>query len=395
MDSRKIVTKPRLLFLTSRLPYPPIAGIRLKNYHLIRELAKTFRLTIVSIGSEPLPSEASEYIGQFGELRYCEKTRADFARSAAAAPFRLPLPFQASLYYFGNVNRSIRNIAGDHDAVFCNLIRTTAYTEGLAMPRFCDLADSISNHYAHVIRKSPISPLTLYYRLDRGLIRSYEEKIIREFDQCFMFNQEEMDSYHAPSHLTWIPHGVSPALLKDQAEDSSFESSVVFLGKMDYGPNVAAAQWFARYVVPLLSKDVSFVIIGANPARSVQELASDRVKVLGFVSDPYPALRSALAVVAPMQFGGGVQNKLLEAMAVGGLCIATSAPARALKEADHGRELLVADTPDEFAEAIETISRNPRGFLDMRKSAREFIAQHHSWESAGTIYTGAILKGLH
>ena len=390
-----MVTKPRLLFLTSRLPYPPIAGIRLKNYHLIRELAKTFRLTIISIGSGPLSSEASEYIGQFGELRYCEKTRGDFVRSAAAAPFRLPLPLQASLYYFGDMNRSIRHIAGDHDAAFCNLIRTTAYAESLAMPRFCDLADSISNHYADVIRKSPISPLTLYYRFDRGLIRSYEEKIIREFDQCFMFNQEEMDSYHEPSHLTWIPHGVNPALLKDTAEDSSFESSVVFLGKMDYGPNIAAAQWFARHVVPLLSEDVSFVIIGANPARSVQELASDRVKVLGFVSDPYPALHSALAVVAPMQFGGGVQNKLLEAMAVGGLCISTSAPARALKEVAHGRELLIVDTPDEFAAAIDTIRRNPHGFLDIRKSAREFIAQHHSWESAGAIYTDAILKGLH
>jgi len=390
-----MLTKPRLLFLTSRLPYPPIAGIRLKNYHLIRELAKTFGLTIVSIGSEPLSSEAREYIEQYGKLQYWEKTQGDFALSAATSLVRLPLPIQAGLYYFPDISRSIRQLAVEHDAVFCNLIRTTAYAESLTAPKFCDLADSISNHYADLIKKSPTSPLMVYYRFDRGLIRNYEERVIRNFDQCFMFNQEEMDHYDQPSRLTWIPHGVNPALLGDVAEDPSYSSSVIFLGKMDYGPNVAAARWFAQQVVPLLPKEVSFLIIGANPARAVQELENDRVKVLGFVPDPYPALRSALAVVAPMQFGGGVQNKLLEAMAVAGLCISTSAPARALKEARAGKEFLVADTAEEFAGAIAAIRQDRGQFIEMRKAARRYIAEHHSWEKAGAVYTDAILKRLH
>ena len=394
MRKHATLKKPRLLFLSSRLPYPPIAGIRLKNYHLIRELFQSFDLTILSLGTEPLSSEGRDYIEQYGKLSYWRKTRKDFMVSAAAAPFHFPAPFQAGLYYFKDIGRTIRSLAPEHDAIFCNLIRTTMYAEELSLPKFCDMADSISDHYASLLNGQHMSVMYPYYLIDQPLIRRYEQHIIRTFDQCFMFNSEEIDRYDDRSKLTWVPHGVNPDLLSERQADRSFENGLVFFGKMDYAPNVAAARWFAERVMPILPRELSFIIIGANPSRAIRALENDRIKVLGFVPDPYPTLRGALAVVAPMQFGGGVQNKILEAMAVSGLCIATSAPVRALRGVQDGRELLVADTPEEYATIIQKVLLNPRDYLTVRQSARKFIEQNHSWSRAGEIYKQSILKGL-
>ena len=349
---------------------------------------------MVCLTTEELPAQGLAYLQQFGEVYVHHKSRSAFLRAATSAPFRFPNPLQVSLYYFKDVAEHVRKLASSHDAIFCNLIRTSVYAENLPIPKFCDLADSISGHYLRLLRQARMSTKYPYYLIDTPLISLYERHVIRTFNQCFLFNQGEMDQYHMPDKLTCIPHGVNPKLFKIETANDSYHNSVVFFGKMDTEPNVAAAIWFARNVMPLLPQHMRFVILGANPSPRVQALANEQVRVLGFVEDPYAVIRGALAVVAPMQFGGGIQNKLLEAMAVGGLCIATSIPARALNYAKHGKELLVADDPETYAQMLASISKNPGKYNAIRTAARTYIERNHSWNLAGKIYTREILKRL-
>ncbi|MHB1938879.1 MAG: glycosyltransferase [Acidobacteriaceae bacterium] len=349
---------------------------------------------MVCLTTDELPAQGLAYLQQFGEVYVHRKSRSAFLRAATSAPFRFPNPLQVSLYYFKDVAEHVRKLASSHDAIFCNLIRTSIYAENLTIPKFCDLADSISGHYLRLLRQARISTKYPYYLIDTPLISRYERHVIRTFNQCFLFNQGEMDQYHMPDKLTCIPHGVNPDLFKIEAADDSYHNSVVFFGKMDTEPNVAAAIWFARNVMPLLPKHMRFVILGANPSPRVQALANEQVRVLGFVEDPYAIIRGALAVVAPMQFGGGIQNKLLEAMSVGGLCIATSIPARALNYAKHGKELLVADDPEIYAQMLASISKSPGEYNAIRTAARTYIERNHSWNLAGNIYTREILTRL-
>lgn len=386
-------SKPRLLFLCSRSPYPPIGGDRLKNFHLIRELARSFDLTMVCLVTEEMTTEGLSYLKQYGEVHIHYKSRFDFFRAAIRAPFSIPIPLQASLYYFKDIAEHIRKLAASHDAVFCNLIRTAIYAEDISLPRFCDLSDSISGHYSALLKRH-LSPMYPYYLLDAPLIARYERHVIQTFDQCFLFNREEMNPYKMPDKLTWIPLGVNPELLKIETADPDYNDSVVFFGKMDYRPNVAAVSWFAKKVVPLMDKRLKFVIIGASPCRDVRALANERVRVTGFMADAYPALRGSLAVVAPMQFGGGIQNKILEAMSVGGLCIATSSPARTLQGAQHGKEILIADKPEEYVEILHDIHLNPEAYAHIRSAAQVYILENHSWKSAGDIYTNSIMDTL-
>lgn len=387
--------KPRLLFVCSRPPYPPIGGDRLKNYYLIPELAKSFHLTLICIGSEPLPSQGRTYLEQFGNLNFWHKDKMDFMRNLAAWPFRLPVPLQASLYYFPDVMQKIRNLAESHDAIFCNIIRTAPYADDLKIAKFCDVGDNNGSYYANLMRTRKLSPITAYCMLDQPFIERYERRVIETFDQSFLFNPDELEEYNAPSKLTLIPHGVSPKLLQSEPKpDQNFRNTLVFLGKMDTLPNIAAVEWFVSHVIPLLPQRIGFAVIGANPPERIKALASERVKILGFVDDPYPALRGALAVVAPMQLGRGIQNKVLEAMAVGGLCILTSAPAKALQAAMHEQELLIADQPEEYVQQILRIASAPDSFEVVRQAARRYIVENHSWERAGSIYASAVKAHL-
>jgi glycosyltransferase involved in cell wall biosynthesis len=387
--------KPRLLFVCSRPPYPPVGGDRLKNYYLIPELWKSFELTIVCTSSEALPSKGRAYLEQYGTLHLWHKSQIDFARNVIAWPFRLPIPLQASLYHFKDVGDQIRSLAPSHDAIFCNLIRTAPYAEGLKIRRFCDIADNMGSYYANLMRSRKLSPMSIYCMLDQPYIERYERVVVDSFDQSFLFNPDELNEYKAPSKLTLIPHGVNPRLIeRETAPDSEFNNTIVFLGKMNTVPNAAAVEWFATRVVPMLPEAIHFAVIGANPPGRIKALENHRVKVLGFVEDPYPALRGALAVVAPMQVGSGIQNKVLEAMAVGGLCILTPSPAKALEGAEDGREFLIADEPGQFAQLINKIASDPKSYNVLRNCARSYIVKKHSWKRAGSIYTKAMMDHL-
>jgi len=389
------MTKPKLLFICSRAPYPPIGGDRLKNYYLLPELKKTFEITLVCMSGQPLSTEGRQYLEQHGTLYFWHKSMIDYAGNVASWPARLPMPLQVSLYYFKDIAEQIKQLALNHDAIFCNLIRTAAYAHDLKIPKFCDMADNMSGYYQELLRSRKISPALIYSMLDQSYIQRYEERVVQSFDQSFLFNPDELSKYNASTKLTLIPHGVNPVLLEKATEPSvEYRNSVVFLGKMDTLPNATAVEWFANEVLPLISESIHFVIIGANPPPRIRALASNRVKVLGFVEDPYPALRGALAVVAPMQIGSGIQNKVLEAMAVGGLCILTPSPAKALESAQDGREFLIARDSAEFAETIQKIAYAPEEYDQIREVARRYIMENHSWRRAGTIYTKAILDHL-
>jgi glycosyltransferase involved in cell wall biosynthesis len=386
--------KPRLLFLCSRPPYPPIGGDRLKNYYLIPELAKTFDLTLICTGSEPLPPEGLAYLSQYSQVHFWQKTRSDFIKNSLLSPFRFPAPIQTSLYYFRDVAQQVCQLAKSHDAIFCNIIRTAPYAEDLNLPKFCDIGDNNGVYYQQLLQNSKLSLMSLYCLVDQPLIENYERHIISTFDQSFLFNEDELEEYNFPSKLTLIPHGVNPKLFVSRQPDHDFQNHLVFLGKMDTVPNIDAVEWFVANVMPLLPEHIRFSIIGANPVERVIALQSSRVHVLGFVDDPYPALKGALAVVAPMQLGRGIQNKVLEAMAIGALCIVSSAPSKAFKGVENRKHLLIADEPHEYADLVSEIASDRSAFEDVRSAGRQFIVENHSWERAGSIYTRAVQAGL-
>ncbi|HEY8711131.1 MAG TPA: glycosyltransferase, partial [Burkholderiaceae bacterium] len=158
---------------------------------------------------------------------------------------------------------------------------------------------------------------------------------------------------------------------------------IVFTGAMDYWPNIDAVTWFVREVMPPLLRlwpNARFHIVGRNPAAAVKALASDHVKVTGTVPDVRPYLQHAAVVVAPLRLARGIQNKVLEAMAMGRPVVASETCAQAI-DARAGSELFTATTPMDFVRQIERLLRDPDKARSVGRAGRRCVLQRYGWEA--------------
>jgi glycosyltransferase involved in cell wall biosynthesis len=158
---------------------------------------------------------------------------------------------------------------------------------------------------------------------------------------------------------------------------------IVFTGVMDYMPNIDACQWFTRRVFLRLLKDygdITFDIVGSNPTPEVRELERyPNVRVTGSVPDTRIQLREASVAVAPLRIARGIQNKVLEALAMG-LPVVGTTPATQGVEGEAGRDLLVADGEDAFYEALKSLFDDPDEARDLGRRGRAFVEQRYSWD---------------
>ncbi|MFN3307444.1 MAG: glycosyltransferase, partial [Candidatus Kapaibacteriota bacterium] len=156
---------------------------------------------------------------------------------------------------------------------------------------------------------------------------------------------------------------------------------ISFFGKMNYRPNVDAVLWFVKQVLPHLPKELNFQILGANPVKQLIDLAKEnpRVIVRGYVEDPYVLLKSSLCVVAPMQTGGGIQNKILESMALGTIVITTPYSAFPIAKTEDN-VLLIASDASEWIKIINQLYRNPEKFNFIKGNARNYIKNNFTLE---------------
>ena len=217
-------------------------------------------------------------------------------------------------------------------------------------------------------------------------MRRYERRI-HELAEALIVVSDQDAPFFPSDKVTVVENGVDTDVFSP-IEDVVRPKHIVFSGRMGYGPNAEAAQWFVRECLPTIRTHVpeaTLSIVGADPPRSVQRLAKQSgVTVTGFVDSIARAVNEASVVVVPLQSGSGIQNKILEAMACARPIVTTTIGRGAIQAAD-GRELLVADGRAAFADAvIALLEDRPRAeALGLR--ARAYVVENHSWERAGDL----------
>jgi sugar transferase (PEP-CTERM/EpsH1 system associated) len=374
----------RILFLTARFPWPLLRGDQLRAYHQLRLLAPRHRLTLVCFRDAPVPPTGLAAVQAF-----CERVvtvplgRAAMATGLARGALS-PLPFQVSLYRHPRMRRALLDVVagGGFDLVHAQLARMAPYVLDLPAPRFVDLVDalSLSTRRRSLQHRGPLRWLT---RLEAGRLLRYERRICAAVDGASVVSGVDRDAIGQTARLGVVPNGVDLGQLPFGRAGRD-PATVVLTGNMGYFSNVNAACWFAERVHPLVRRSVPaarFVVVGARPAARVLRLAraDPSVSVLGFVDDLRPHLRAATVAVAPMQAGAGQQLKVLEAMASGTPVVATPTAAEAL---DAGGEdaLLVAGTPEAFAEAVVSLMRDASRADRVAAAARRFVESRYTWE---------------
>ena len=374
------IEREKILFLSSRIPYPPIGGDRLKNYWLLKILSKYYKVHLVSISDKEIPLEFYEWANSIGiTYKIFIKPRRAFIFNVIKGILN-NLPLQVNYYFFGDIKNYIESIYDDYDLIFSTLIRTAKYVMYIDKPKILDMADSIGLNYKSSSRRTSSLMYKLIYTIEANRLIKFERKCVKLFNNTLFFNKREESFFRKYGKTTLIPHGVNEKLLIYDKYDERYKNCIVFFGKMNYQPNIDAVLWFVKRVLPLLPKNLKFLILGASPTRRILKLKKkfSNIEVTGFVDDPYVILKSALCTVAPMQTGGGIQNKILESMALGTINIVSSLAAQPIGGINM-RDFIVEDDPEKIATIIKDIYKNPQAYDHIKKSAREFIKNHFTW----------------
>jgi len=372
--------RPRILLLASRVPYPPVGGEFQKNYELIEMLGRHFDISYLSQSDIELTSDAHAFLTK--NTSYYKTYRVSKGKRLISLMKSLLFlkPAQIGYFHSEEMLKEALRLEESIDLVYCILLRTAEFGLKLKKKRLLDMADLLSVNYSNTSKTSRLFFTRIAYLFESKLLAKYEKKIINEFDSTLLFNKYEVESLNSKK-VYHIQHGLNKAILEAKDADISFSNSIVFLGKMDYRPNIDAALWFVNNVMPLMGTEFKFVIVGANPVREIKTLAKkdQRIVVTGYVENFSAILKGGLCVVAPMQSGSGIQNKILEAMALGTVNIVSSLAARPLLGVKIGSEILVEDEPQKIASAIYKIKEIPHKYIVMKESAKNYVVNNYSW----------------
>lgn len=387
-------TKPRLVLVTSRFPIPLKGGFEIKNFQLLKYLSKYFEIDAHFIQFK-VPGEQA-----LAQVRpYCRSVQVyrphglGVALRMAAALLRGE-PLQCALYHSGAARAAIARDLAQADAAVCSVIRTAHYILGFSGPKFFDLADSLGQIYKHNAANSR-GMLRLAYLLEGPRLLRLERRLVEQGQGVFFFNKEEAALYKGQPNVKVVPHGVNPGLFEVAGGTADFADGLTVLGKMNVAHNVDMVRWFVRNVMPRLPQDIKLYVIGSDPSPDIVALAKAdaRVQVMGFMDDPYPAIRSSLACICPLQIGGGVQNKMIESMAVGSVTISSSRATSALPElASSG--IVICDDPAEWADKILDVRANPGRYADNRRMGRDYARRMFSWDAYGGAIRATIEPNL-
>lgn len=376
--------RPVIVFITSRFPWPLTNGFAIKNYWLLRALSNVYRVRLHIIGrSRPDATSFTEVekyceVVHFHNPSLLDTTFAVFRTLVSHAPAQLAL-FHSRVGF-----HAVKQDLSDAVAAISSAARTAPYLLDFKGPIFMDLADSLGQAYTRDSHKMRGMLKKLVYKEEGRRMVLYEEFLVRRCQGTFFFNDTEANMYKGLGPVRVVPHGVHPRLFEESGTDDQFSDGVVIFGKMDYEPNVDAVLWFVHNVLPLLPAEVRLYVIGFQPAHRILTLAANqtRVVVVGFMENPYPALRGAIASICPLQMGGGIQNKVLESIAVGAYTIISPLAARPLSSLELSG-IVVCDKPIEWVDAINAAIAAPDRHRSDRLKGRKYALERFSWVAYG------------
>lgn len=376
--------KKKCLIIIPGIPYPPVDGHKLKIYNLILILSKYFDLHIITISKESLSDKQAKFINQNSYKNKHFKLNTFKSLFRLIKAFFSQIPFQVEYFTLSSIRKYILENSKNDEYAVLNLIRTCEYIDVLEDKSIIiDMVDSLSKSYLKSTETTSSLIFRLIYGIEANRLVKYEKECLSKADLTLCVNQEDALNLSNYGEVKWLPNGVNEALFNYTGKSNDYNNCVVFFGAMFYQPNIDAMVWFEKYVMDYLDPTIKVIVIGPRPSNSVLNIAKKRknIEVTGFLDDPYLIINSCFAVIAPMQNGGGIQNKILETMGMGKVNILTSYAADPIVGAEDNKHFIVVNDPLIMAQKINEIYLQPSSFIKMGEDAAMLIRNKYTWDT--------------
>ena len=389
----------KILLITHLVPYPPRGGVMIRNFNLLKEMAKKHEIHLVTFNQTAHFANAEEYEQSKAALsRYCKDMRV----------FEIPTDRSRLAWYFllfrNLFSLTPYSVWRFHSRAMVKAIRDKMRTHNfdlmeigtIALAEYARLAPRMPKILVHhniesqlLLRRSRVVSdwvSKIYLSYQAWKLKRYERSSSELFDYqtvCSAEDKDTLQQFCPEARVVVVPNGVDIETFKPSGERET-PNSLIYVGGLSWFPNRDAIMFFYREIWPLLKNElpgVSFNHIGKGRDRELEEFSKrdNNFKLAGFVDDIRPLVGSASVYIVPLRVGGGTRLKILDAMAMGKAIVSTSVGAEGIR-VEHEKEILIADDPEDFARKTIDLLKNAEYRTRLGENARKKAVGMYSWE---------------
>lgn len=365
----------KLLFLSFRIPWPLNQGSNIRIYNEAKILSKKYDVDMFIVSEEKMTVEAREALS-FCKVKHFKLNWWEKYRNSLKTLLFSDEPLQMNYFYSNEAKKWLYNkvlTEKDYDVIFCHHLRMFKYIHKFGVPVVFDIVDASAKMYKEG-QKHIRGFWKFIYKEESKRMLDYEKRAVDIADLSLITS--EVDKRYIGNDVFVMQNGIKEELFKMNNRDN--RKYVAFLGKMTYKPNVDAVSWFVDEILPHVDCNYKFKVIG-NPINfKLEKKYFNNNRIVFVHQDIYQHYKQAVVVVAPMRISGGIQNKILEAMALSKAIVTTPKCSEAIDE-----RLPSTSDPEEFAKKINMLIKDEKTRAQFEKINREIAETNFRWDKIG------------
>lgn len=371
------------------MPFPLDKGDKLRAYHQIKALAKHYSIHLTCLADKPVTTAQTNALADMTSSFTVHVLNKRTQYWQFLVGLFSQKPFQVHYFYQSKIAKKINKQIEDLNPnfIYCQLIRVTEYVKNIHhIPKTLDYMDAFS---IGMMRQASINKGLKRYamKIEGDRLKRYENRIFDYFNHHTIISEQDKQliNHTANYSISVVPNGIDDSFLNHQLAVAK-KYDLVFVGNLNYAPNVDSCLFIIDELLPAIESKlgaVKILLAGTNPNERIVEKAkiNPSISLSGWVDDIRTSYLSSKICIAPLFIGTGLQNKLLESMALGIPCITTSLANNALK-AKAGSDILIANSLPEYIDAIGKLLDNDELYQTISQNGKSFVAAQFNWESS-------------
>jgi len=379
----------KILYLSQRIPYPPNKGDKLRAFNEIKYLSKHHEISLLCLTDDcremGTPQELNRFCKSI-DIVYLPKLQSKLQSGLAIFS---TISLTLSYFHSKKLKKIVKMklLSEQYDLIFVYCSSMAQYVDHVHhIPKIIDFVDVDSEKWRQYATYASF-PMRLLYRIESYRLRKYEASIAENYQHGVFVSENEAEDFKrmvcpCPT-ISPILNGVDCEMFTPGTEPYD-RNALIFTGAMDYYANVEAVLYFVDQILPLIKnkiENIKLYVVGSNPAKEIILLAKKETNVIitGYVEEVQPYMRKAAVFVAPMRIARGVQNKILEAMAMG-VPVVTSSLGYEGITAKQGEDIFVEDAPEHFAMRVIELVEDAELRRAVSEKSRKNVESCYNWE---------------